>query len=184
MKQSFFRAAVLAAVLAGGLSAEARAQAAPVLSEGAVLTPASFQPYLFGGRPYCWYDLGWSGPGWYLCGDAWSDGLGWGGPRGWNGWRRGGRVGDHHGHGEIAHLGPAGGHFGGGQLGDGDHLGGGPGHVGGVGHFGGAPGPFGGGASHIGGGHFGGGHMGGGGGHFGGGGHAGGGHAGGGGGHR
>ena len=28
---------------------------------------------------YCWYDQGWRGPGWYLCGDEWDNGVGWGG---------------------------------------------------------------------------------------------------------
>jgi hypothetical protein len=25
----------------------------------------------------CWYDQGWQGPGWYLCGDEWDYGVGW-----------------------------------------------------------------------------------------------------------
>ena len=25
----------------------------------------------------CWYDQGWHGPGWYLCGDEWDYGVGW-----------------------------------------------------------------------------------------------------------
>ncbi len=25
----------------------------------------------------CWYDQGWRGPGWYLCGDEWDYGVGW-----------------------------------------------------------------------------------------------------------
>lgn len=35
---------------------------------------------------YCWYASGWRGPGWYLCDDEWDNGVGWGGPYGWNGW--------------------------------------------------------------------------------------------------
>ena len=31
---------------------------------------------------------GWHGPGWYWCGYHHRVGLGWGGPEGWNGWRR------------------------------------------------------------------------------------------------
>src|SRR5215475_6082700 len=40
------------------------------------------------GRPFCWYDTGWRGPGWYQCGFRWRRGSGWGGPVGWRGWRR------------------------------------------------------------------------------------------------
>src|SRR5258708_5696696 len=66
--------------------------------QGAVLADASFAPYFFGGRQYCWYDSAWSGPGWYWCGYAWRNGLGWGGPGGWHGWRHdGGHGGDHRG---------------------------------------------------------------------------------------
>ena len=43
---------------------------------------------------FCWYDQGWRGPGWYLCGDEWDAGVGWGGPYGWNGW--GGHRRRHH----------------------------------------------------------------------------------------
>lgn len=48
--------------------------------------------FLFGGQNYCWYDDGWQGPGWYWCGYAWNNGVGWGGGYGWHGWR-GGRPG-------------------------------------------------------------------------------------------
>jgi len=46
------------------------------------------QYYSFDGDNYCWYDSGWQGPGWYWCGYEWDEGLGWGGPYGWNGWGR------------------------------------------------------------------------------------------------
>src|SRR5262245_45618077 len=50
--------------------------------------------FFWRGRQYCWYDVGWRGPGWYQCGFRWRRGLGWGGPIGWHGWRRPGiRVG-------------------------------------------------------------------------------------------
>jgi hypothetical protein len=45
------------------------------------------QLYVFGGRNFCWYNMGWEGPGYYWCGYAWRRGLGWGGGFGWNGWR-------------------------------------------------------------------------------------------------
>jgi hypothetical protein len=38
------------------------------------------------GKPYCWYQYGWAGPGWYWCGYGTRIGLGWGGLYGWNGW--------------------------------------------------------------------------------------------------
>src|SRR4051794_41382113 len=44
--------------------------------------------FVWRGRRFCWYDVGWRGPGWYWCGYSWRRGLGWGGPIGWRGWRR------------------------------------------------------------------------------------------------
>jgi hypothetical protein len=44
------------------------------------------QYYSFANNDYCRYDDGWQGPGWYSYGDEWSNGIGWGGPYGWNGW--------------------------------------------------------------------------------------------------
>jgi hypothetical protein len=53
--------------------------------------------YVYEGKDYCWYDDGWNGPGWYVCGQYTVRGVGWGGAAGWNGWVRtgttGGRVG-------------------------------------------------------------------------------------------
>lgn len=43
--------------------------------------------YFYGGRRYCWYFDGWRGPGYYWCGYGARRGFGWGGPRGWHGWR-------------------------------------------------------------------------------------------------
>ena len=57
------------------------------------------QYYAFGNNDYCWYDDGWQGPGWYLCGDEWSNGFGWGGPYGWNGWGGGYLIRRHGSHG-------------------------------------------------------------------------------------
>ena len=48
---------------------------------------------------YCWYNDGWQGPGWYLCGDEWLNGFGWGGPYGWNGWGGGFPIRRHGSHG-------------------------------------------------------------------------------------
>ena len=48
---------------------------------------------------YCWYNNGWQGPGWYLCGDEWLNGFGWGGPYGWNGWGGGYWIRRHGSHG-------------------------------------------------------------------------------------
>lgn len=130
MKLTLLGAAVFATALAGGASAQETAMTAQVNPRGGALIPASFQLYMFGGRQYCWYASAWRGPGWYWCGYAWRDGLGWGGPRGWRGWRdRGGHGGGHF----------DGGHFGGGH-GGGEHFGGGHGgggHFGGGGHGGG-----------------------------------------------
>jgi hypothetical protein len=52
---------------------------------GSLMQPVQFR---FGGRDYCWYDDGWKGAGWYWCGYALRPGFGWGGPIGWNNWRR------------------------------------------------------------------------------------------------
>jgi hypothetical protein len=90
--------------------------------------------FLFGGRNYCWYPVGWHGAGYYWCGYANRRGFGWGGPVGWHGWSGGGRGGNG-GHMAVAHGAPMGGHGGdhggapggGGHAGDGDHGGGGHG---------------------------------------------------------
>jgi Chaperone of endosialidase len=42
--------------------------------------------YSYGGKDYCWYDDGWNGPGWYVCGQYTVRGVGWGGGAGWHGW--------------------------------------------------------------------------------------------------
>src|SRR5271163_1400369 len=33
------------------------------------------QYYSYDGSVLCWYDQGWRGPGWYLCGDEWDYGV-------------------------------------------------------------------------------------------------------------
>lgn len=42
--------------------------------------------YTYNGQSYCWYDDGWNGPGWYVCGQYTVRGVGWGGGAGWHGW--------------------------------------------------------------------------------------------------
>jgi hypothetical protein len=53
------------------------------------IAPVEKAQFFFGGRNYCWYPLGWNGPGWYWCGYSGRSGFGWGGPNGWRGWRGG-----------------------------------------------------------------------------------------------
>jgi hypothetical protein len=93
---------------------------------GTQLMPIEKAQFFFGGQNYCFYDDGWHGPGFYWCGYAYRNGLGWGGGEGWRGWHRGGG-----GHGGGGHGG--GGHGGGGH-GGGGHGGGGHGGHGGGGH--------------------------------------------------
>lgn len=92
MRNLILRALAATALLAA-VSAVETAQAAPnaqLLSgvytsdQPAALVPAQF---IFGGRNYCWYDNGWRGAGYYWCGYASRNGLGWGGGSGWNGWQ-------------------------------------------------------------------------------------------------
>ena len=64
------------------------------------LLPLETAQFVYNGRQYCWYEDGWRGPGWYWCGHAYHEGVGWGGAYGWNGWQtmHGGsyRHGAHH----------------------------------------------------------------------------------------
>ena len=114
------------------------------------LMPVEKTQFFFGGRNYCFYYDGWHGPGFYWCGYAYREGLGYGGGEGWNGWRGGG-GGRRDGH-DGGHM-----HMGGGEMGGGHmHMGGGEtggGHM----HMGG--GEMGGGHMHTGGGGMGGGQM-------------------------
>src|SRR5260370_12071980 len=68
------------AVVAGGADAIRAAS-----ENGSITEQAQFR---WGGYDYCWSDDGWRGPGWYWCGYAYRPGFGWGGPLGWNNWRR------------------------------------------------------------------------------------------------
>jgi hypothetical protein len=94
-----FRLATVSALAAGAMMIGGRAQAAALPgSDGlraAIDTSALTEnvQYFFGGRNYCWYDLGWNGPGWYWCGYGARRGFGWGGGYGYRGWGGGGRRG-------------------------------------------------------------------------------------------
>lgn len=75
-----------------GATIGGRAQAAAIAPAG--LRPAADQlatldkiQFTFRGRRFCWYPNGWRGSGWYWCGYRLRRGRGWGGPRGWHGWR-------------------------------------------------------------------------------------------------
>ena len=48
---------------------------ADLLKRTAPVTKAQYYSSDDGGL--CWYDQGWRGPGWYLCGDEWDYGVGW-----------------------------------------------------------------------------------------------------------
>ena len=117
------------------------------------LMPVEKTQFFFGGRNYCFYYDGWHGPGFYWCGYAYREGLGYGGGEGWNGWRGGGggRRDGHDGGGEMGggHM-----HMGGGEMGGGHMHTGGGGMGGGKMRTGG-----GGGQMHTGGGGMGGGQM-------------------------
>ena len=66
-----------------------RAEAAPTLNglQGLLLeSDIENVQYRYGGHRYCWYLLGWQGPGWYWCGYSKRRGFGWGGAYGWQGW--------------------------------------------------------------------------------------------------
>jgi hypothetical protein len=150
-----FNKLILAVALGGALSLPVAGAAEAAIGDGAGFAGGMSAPmsqikkaqFIFGGRNFCWYADGWQGPGFYWCGYAHRQGLGFGGGEGWHGWNGGGG-----GHGGGGHGG--GGHGGGGH-------GGGRGFAGG--HGGGAH--FGGGGGMHGGGHGGGGHGGHGGGH-------------------
>jgi hypothetical protein len=75
----------LTATLAGG-HVDATPIAAPHAVDADALALAQPAQFFHLGKPYCWYQYGWAGPGWYWCGYGTRIGLGWGGVHGWNGW--------------------------------------------------------------------------------------------------
>jgi hypothetical protein len=111
MCRLFSRAALLLALLlplfAGGAEAGVGDRAAAAICAFERRPPIErVQYFFFDDEDYCWYDDGWNGPGWYWCGYAWSQGFGWGGPYGWNGWGGGYHIRRHpHGIG-VWHAGP------------------------------------------------------------------------------
>lgn len=83
-------AASLALPLAGSASAGILGVPFGAADASIRMAPIENAQFFFGGHNFCWYDDGWEGPGWYWCGYAYRNGLGWGGGEGWRGWRRGG----------------------------------------------------------------------------------------------
>ena len=83
--------AIVFLAVANGAQAGVGDHAGGALSSSKFMSPVEKAQYysLDDNSNYCWYNNGWQGPGWYLCGDAWLNGFGWGGPYGWNGWDAG-----------------------------------------------------------------------------------------------
>ena len=89
------RKIAISTVVAGAFALPFAGPAEAAVGGGAIglsVAAAQFAPvqqvqFFYDGRNYCWYDDGWQGPGFYLCGFAWNEGYGWGGGYGWNGWR-------------------------------------------------------------------------------------------------
>ena len=85
------------AVIACAIAAAGEGRADSVRHPNGVLIVDSRRPVFYHGQHYCWYDAGWRGAGWYVCGFGWRTGLGWGGGYGWHGWP-GGLPPRHHHH--------------------------------------------------------------------------------------
>ena len=97
--------ALTLAVAAGALlvATQANAGSFPVNNlngiETGLVDTVAVRVYVHEGRRYCFYFDGWHGPGWYRCGFAWRQGIGWGGVYGWNSWSYGPYERRHHQHG-------------------------------------------------------------------------------------
>ena len=78
-----FKLASITLALAGGVSLGAAAAPAAGASPAHKSRAESVQFY-WNDQQYCFYEDGWHGPGWYMCGYAWRRGYGWGGGRGWD----------------------------------------------------------------------------------------------------
>src|SRR5690349_13899197 len=91
----FLKSLGISAVFAVAGFAGGQAAAMPIGGPGKALERIDLvakAQYSYGGQNYCWYDDGWNGPGWYVCGQYTVRGVGWGGAAGWHGWTRGGGV--------------------------------------------------------------------------------------------
>jgi hypothetical protein len=91
MRHFLLAGVAIVAFATGSIAVNSRAEAAPVGALKAVaddIATVENVQFLFEGRRHCWYPDGWHGPGWYWCGYRLRTGLGWGGPEGWQGWRR------------------------------------------------------------------------------------------------
>jgi hypothetical protein len=91
MRHFLLAGVAIVAVATGSIALNSRAEAAPVGGLRAVaddIATVENVQFLFEGHRHCWYLDGWHGPGWYWCGYRTRAGLGWGGPEGWQGWRR------------------------------------------------------------------------------------------------
>jgi hypothetical protein len=93
--------AIVFLAIANGAHAGVGDHAGGALSSLTFMSPVEKAQYysLDDNSNYCWYNNGWQGPGWYMCGDEWLNGFGWGGPYGWNGWGGGNLIRRHGSHG-------------------------------------------------------------------------------------
>jgi hypothetical protein len=78
-----FKLAPIALAFAGAGSFSAAAAPVAGVSHPAASMVEQAQFY-WNDHQYCFYEDGWHGPGWYMCGYAWRRGYGWGGGRGWD----------------------------------------------------------------------------------------------------
>ena len=95
MRKSALWMVAAASASAAVMTTAARSQAGVIAPRGLHATDEArlteTVQFMWGGRRYCWSNVGWRGAGWYRCGSHWRRGVGWGGPSGWNGWRPPGR---------------------------------------------------------------------------------------------
>jgi hypothetical protein len=90
MRSFMIAGAAIVAFAASGALLSSQVQAAPMSdlrSAADVKSAVEKTQFLFEGHRHCFYLDGWHGPGWYWCGYHHRQGLGWGGPEGWQGWR-------------------------------------------------------------------------------------------------
>jgi len=85
-----FKLASITLALAGAGSFSAGAAPARGASRAPISMVEQAQ-FFWNDQQYCFYEDGWRGPGWYMCGYEWRRGYGWGGGRGWNEGRGGER---------------------------------------------------------------------------------------------